>query len=103
MPSRISTIAPSQLDGGALVVKAATSDFTAAIAPVITDFRILMGVRIKVKDDKAGTFNIHACGKIAIAIANPYSVPAEMDQRHRDRDPQPVTLRHHPLPHPWQH
>lgn len=64
-----------KLDGGSLVVKGATSNFTPAIAPVVTDFRVLMGVRLKVKDAVAGKFNVYACGKIAIAIANPYSYP----------------------------
>lgn len=67
-----------QLDGGALVVKgvsSTTANFEPAIAPVVTDFRILMGARIKVKDAAARTYNINACGKIAVAIANPYSYP----------------------------
>jgi len=64
-----------QLDGGALIVRGATSNFTPAIAPVITDFRILMGARLKVKDSDLRTYNINACAKIAIAIANPYSYP----------------------------
>ena len=65
------------LESGSLIVKAATTDFTAAVAPVITDFRILMGARIKVKDAAAGTFNVNSCGKIAIVIANPYSCPLQ--------------------------
>ncbi len=66
-----------QLDGGALVVKgvSTTSNFEPAIAPVVTDFRILMGAKIKVINAAARTYNISACGKIAIAIANPYSYP----------------------------
>ena len=59
------------LDRGALIVKAATSDTTAAIAPLITDFRILMGAKIITK--AANSFNINPCGKIAITLANPYS------------------------------
>lgn len=65
----------SQLSSGSLAVKAATSNSTAAIAPVITDFRLLLGARMKVRADDPNKFNINACGKIAIAIANPYSVP----------------------------
>jgi len=64
-----------QLSGGELIVKGAPSNFAPAIAPVVTDFRVLMGVRLKVKDATAGKFNLFACGKIAIAIANPYSYP----------------------------
>lgn len=65
----------NKLDGGALVVKPATSEFSSSIAPVVTDFRILMGARIKTKDAAARTYNVNPCGKIAIAIANPYSYP----------------------------
>lgn len=66
-----------QLSGGALVVKgvSTTANLEPAIAPVVTDLRILMGARIKVRDLAARTYNINACGKIAIAIANPYSYP----------------------------
>jgi hypothetical protein len=64
-----------QLDGGALVVKPAASEFGSSISPIVTDFRILMGARLKVKDAAQRTFNISACGKIAVAIANPYSYP----------------------------
>ena len=64
-----------QLDGGALVVKPAATDFGSAISPVVTDLRILMGARFKVKDAALRTFNIFPCGKIAVAIANPYSYP----------------------------
>ena len=63
------------LDNGALIVKAATSDITAAIAPLITDFRLLMGA--KITKEAATTFKINPCAKIAIAIANPYSCPLE--------------------------
>ena len=66
------------LDGGSLVVKAATTDITAAIAPLITDLRILMGAKITVK--AANSFNINSCGKIAVAIANPYSCPLKWDK-----------------------
>jgi hypothetical protein len=61
--------------GGALIVKAATSDTTAAIAPLITDFRILMGARITTK--AANSFTINPCSKIAITLANPYSYPLQ--------------------------
>jgi len=62
------------LDGGALVVKAATSVNSASIAPLITDLRILMG--LKFTPVVAGTsYKANACGKFAVGIANPYSVP----------------------------
>jgi len=62
------------LDSGSLVVKAATSVNAASVAPLITDLRILMGV--KFVPVVAGTSTkANACGKIAVAISNPYSVP----------------------------
>lgn len=57
---------------GSLLVKAPTDNFSGAIAPIITDFRILMGVRFVSLN---GGFKANPCGKIAIAIANPYSTP----------------------------
>jgi hypothetical protein len=84
---------PSRLQNGSLVVSAATSGpanssyltnpqvvtgvSTAAIAPIITDFRILMGVRFVVSGSGLKT---NPCGKIAIALANPYSVPLKWNQ-----------------------
>jgi Tfp pilus assembly protein PilX len=65
----------TQLDGGALVVKPATSDFATSIAPIVTDFRMLLGARIKVKNAAGRTYGINPCAKIAVAIANPYSYP----------------------------
>jgi hypothetical protein len=60
------------LSNGTLLVRAPTDNFTAAISPIITDFRILMGLRFIA----SGTgFKANACGKIAIVIANPYSSP----------------------------
>ncbi|MCX6873047.1 MAG: hypothetical protein NTW21_04460 [Verrucomicrobia bacterium] len=61
------------LESGALIVKAASSDIAAAIAPLVTDFRLLMGARLKTK--AANSFNINPCAKIAITLANPYSCP----------------------------
>jgi len=59
------------LNGGSLICKAAASTTDASIGPIIIDFRLLMGAKIITK--AADSFNIDACGKIAIAIANPYS------------------------------
>ncbi len=67
------------LQGGALVVKAATSVNTVSIAPLITDLRILMGVRFK-PVVAGSSYKANACGKIAIAIANPYSQPLRWDK-----------------------
>jgi hypothetical protein len=60
------------LTSGALVVRTAADNFSASISPIITDFRLLMGVRFVQIN---GGFKANPCGKIAIALANPYSVP----------------------------
>lgn len=69
----------NQLKSGSMIVKAPASDFDSAIAPLITDFRILMGAKMKARDPAGDNFNIDACGKVAIAIANPYSVPLKWE------------------------
>jgi hypothetical protein len=65
---------------GELVVAPSTSINQPSIAPLITDFRILMGARLVPQGGVAAAqtataFRVQPCGKIAIAIANPYSVP----------------------------
>ena len=59
------------LNGGTLICRAATSDNVASVAPIISDFRMLLGARITTV--AASSFSVSACAKIAIAIANPYS------------------------------
>lgn len=60
------------LTSGSLAVKAATNVNSPSISPLITDFRMLMGLRFV---PSGAGFKANACGKIAIVIANPYSVP----------------------------
>ncbi len=62
------------LDNGSLVVTAASSVNAASIAPLITDLRVLMGVKFTPVVPGTST-KANACGKIAIAISNPYSLP----------------------------
>jgi len=72
----------NNLSSGALKVSERNGPDTAAIAPVIADFRILMGVRmqqIRGGDPNKPRYKVHPCGKISISIANPYSVPLEWD------------------------
>jgi Tfp pilus assembly protein PilX len=84
---------PGKMQGGSLIVSAADPEKSntnnlsnpnvanavtnASIAPVVTDFRILMGVRFVPSGEGVKT---NPCGKIAIAIANPYSVPLKWEQ-----------------------
>jgi hypothetical protein len=68
------------LASGELVVAQAANANQPSIAPLITDFRILMGARLVPQGGPsaaatATTFRVQPCGKIAVAIANPYSVP----------------------------
>jgi Tfp pilus assembly protein PilX len=59
---------------GKLTVKSASSPATdLTIAPIIIDLRLLMGVKL-VKMDSS-QYQIHPCGKIAVALANPYPYP----------------------------
>ena len=68
----------NSLKGGSLIVKAGNpSGGTATIAPVITEFRILMGVRYV---PSGSGFKANPCGKIAVAIANPYPYPLKWEQ-----------------------
>lgn len=56
---------------GVLEVKAAAKVTDTSIAPLITDFRLLFGVKLVA----AGTdsYKVYPCAKVAISIANPYS------------------------------
>ncbi len=59
---------------GKLTVKAASSSaIDITIAPIIIDLRLLMGVKLVKMDDSQ--YQIHPCGKIAVALANPYPFP----------------------------
>jgi Tfp pilus assembly protein PilX len=55
-------------------VKPASTDLQAAIAPVITDLRILFGVKL-VPSGAADTYRCQPCAKIAVSLANPYPYP----------------------------
>lgn len=47
-----------------------------AIAPLIVDFRMLFGIRFRMDGTQ---YKANSCGKIAIALANPYSTPLKWD------------------------
>lgn len=67
------------LDNGSLLVTAASSPSGVSIAPLITDLRLLMGVKFTPMAQGTST-KANACGKIAIAISNPYSVPLKWNR-----------------------
>ncbi len=56
-----------------LIVKAAADEAGIAIAPTITEFRLLLGARLI--EIGADSFKVHPCAKIAIALGNPYPYP----------------------------
>jgi Tfp pilus assembly protein PilX len=62
------------LSGGKLRVTSSSAT-TDIIAPIIWDFRILMGVRSISTSDTA--YRLNPCGKFAVTIANPYPYPLE--------------------------
>jgi type II secretory pathway pseudopilin PulG len=71
------------LSNGRLKVRSRTGPDTEAIAPIVFDFRILMGVRVENADKtnpQSTSYDVNPCGKIAVSIANPYSVPLEWGQ-----------------------
>jgi Arc/MetJ-type ribon-helix-helix transcriptional regulator len=63
---------------GTMVVKAAASENDVVIAPIITDFRILMGG--KLMSDSTTSYRIFPCGKIAVSLANPYPFALRWDR-----------------------
>jgi Tfp pilus assembly protein PilX len=60
---------------GTLRAKAASQITDAAIAPVVVDFRVLMGVKLAPTATGATDFKIQPCAKLAISLANPYPYP----------------------------
>ncbi len=66
-----------KLQSGTLLVKAATSDTGVSIAPLISEFRILFGVHFV---PGGNGFKANPCGKIALALANPFSCPLKWDK-----------------------
>lgn len=55
-------------------VKPASSDTQSAIAPIITDLRLLFGVKL-IPSGAADTYRLQPCAKIAVSLANPYPYP----------------------------
>ena len=70
------------LSAGNLLVSAPTNNVSPAVAPIVTDFRILYGAKIVPNGPPttATQFRVNPCAKVAIAIANPYSVPLRWDR-----------------------
>jgi len=63
------------ISGDKLTVKPATNDNDLAIAPIIVDLRLLMGVKMVAVDTTQ--YRLNPCGKIAVSLANPYPYTLE--------------------------
>ncbi len=67
------------ISGNALKVTAGNDGDQAHIAPVVFDLRLLFGAKIEPVAGQVDIYHIHACGKIAVALANPYSHAIQWD------------------------
>jgi len=63
----------ANMSGGKLVCTPAADVNSYAIAPIISDLRVLMGAKLETVSST--NYKIHPCGKIAIVLANPYPYP----------------------------
>lgn len=65
-----------------LLVAPAADNYTPSTAPLIADFRVLLGVRFVPEGPRetATSFRINPCAKVAFTLANPYPVPLRWDQ-----------------------
>lgn len=61
--------------GGKLTVAVGNSGDQAHIAPILLDVRLLMGARLVPIAGSTTNYRIHPCGKISVALANPYPYP----------------------------
>ncbi len=75
--NRIKEFADSfqNLDSGRIIVKPAANDLSVAIAPMISELRILFGVRPVPVDGSPTNFKLNTCVKLAVVLANPYPYP----------------------------
>jgi len=62
------------LEGGDLMVRSAMNDNQITIAPILLDFRIIMGAQLT-RMGESQNYKIYPCGKVAVTLANPYSHP----------------------------
>lgn len=60
---------------GRMNVKAASQITDTVIAPLVVDFRVLMGVKLVPQANGASSYKIQPCAKIAVSLANPYPYP----------------------------
>ena len=73
----------SQTSENVLLVSERSGADEIAIAPTISDFRLLFGVRleeIRSGRNTTGRYKVFPCGKFAVSLANPYAQPLEWDK-----------------------
>jgi hypothetical protein len=58
--------------GDTLVVGLGNGGDQPLVAPLLLDVRVLMGARLALVPGSTTEYQIHPCGKIAVALANPY-------------------------------
>lgn len=61
--------------GGKLTVAVGNGGDQALIAPILLDVRLLMGAKLVPVPGNVTEYRIYPCGKIAVALANPYPYP----------------------------
>lgn len=61
--------------GGKLTVAVGNNGDQAHIAPILLDVRLLMGAKLVPVPGNDTQYRIHPCGKISVALANPYPYP----------------------------
>jgi len=66
--------------GGSLTVTAGNGGDKAQIAPILLDVRLLLGAKLATIPAEAGNFRVYPCGKISVALANPYPYPLRWTQ-----------------------
>lgn len=61
--------------GGSLTVSVGNGGDQAHIAPILLDVRLLMGAKLVPVPESDTDYMVHPCGKISVALANPYPYP----------------------------
>jgi len=69
----------STSNSGVLQVEAPATIYDQAIAPVIVDFRLLLGAEIS-PPESGGANRIHPCVKVALSLGNPYPRPLNLPE-----------------------
>lgn len=66
--------------GGKLTVTVGNAGDQSHIAPILLDVRLLMGAKLVPVPANDTQYRVHPCGKISVALANPYPYPLRWTQ-----------------------